>query len=270
MNLLDKPMITKDSFKAMEDMSYFIHSLIFDDLLIVAQKETNCFVLKSDEGLIVIDAIWPCEEAFNAIVSAIKDVGWNPDDIKKLVLTHGHLDHTGCGKWIVENYGAKTYLSKTDDDFWQNNPLRADILKDFDIDVYIQDGNVISLGNKSIYVFETPGHTPGGLSYTLDVSENGKEYKAALWGGSAPPMDLYGIVAYMKSLDYFIEQTEKHDVEVVLSNHTAFDNGIERIKYSRKRMSYMPNIYVIGQDNVRKYFQVFRNLCYKKLNSFEK
>ena len=136
---------------------------------------------------------------------------------------------------------SKTYLSKTDDDFWQNNPLRADILKDFDIDVYIQDGNVISLGNKSIYVFETPGHfiknhrqqfqtvaclisvifqscsvfynkdfwkleniqdgnvislgnksiyvfetpghTPGGLSYTLDVSENGKEYKAALWGG---------------------------------------------------------------------------------------
>lgn len=43
MNLLDKPMITKDSFKAMEDMSYFIHSLIFDDLLIVAQKQTALF-----------------------------------------------------------------------------------------------------------------------------------------------------------------------------------------------------------------------------------
>ena len=84
MNLLDKPIITKDTFQAMEDMSYFIHSLIFDDLLIVAQKETNCFVLKSDEGPIVIDAIWPCEEAFNAIVFAIEDVGWNPADIKKV------------------------------------------------------------------------------------------------------------------------------------------------------------------------------------------
>lgn len=270
MNLLDKPIITKDTFQAMEDMSYFIHSLIFDDLLIVAQKETNCFVLKSDEGLIVIDAIWPCEEAFNAIVFAIEDVGWNPADIKKLVLTHGHLDHTGCGKWIVEHYGAKAYLSKADDDFWKNNPLRTDIVKDFDIDVYIQDGDVISLGNRSIYVFETPGHTPGGLSYIFNVTENDQEYKAALWGGSAPPMDIQGIVNYMKSLDYFIEQTEKYNVEVVFSNHTAFDNGIERIRYSQKRMRYMPNIYVIGQNNVRKYFRIFRNLCYEKLKCFDK
>lgn len=269
MNLLDKPIITKDSFKAMEDMSYFIHSLIFDDLLIVAQRETNCFILKSDEGLIVIDAIWPCEEAFNAIVSAVEDVGWNPDDIKKLVLTHGHLDHTGCGKWFVNNYEAKTYLSKTDDDFWQNNPLRSDILKDFDIDVYIQDRDVVSLGNKSIDVFETPGHTPGGLSYIFNISENGKAYKAALWGGSTPPTDVHGIVTYMESLDYFIEQTEKHNVEIALSNHTAFDNGIERIKYSQKRMRYMPNAYVIGQNNVRKYFQLFRNLCYEQLKSID-
>lgn len=83
-------------------------------------------------------------------------------------------------------------------------------------------------------------------------------------------MDLHGIITYMKSLDYIIEQKEKHNVEVVLSNHTAFDNGIERIKYSQKRMSYMPNIYVIGQHNVRKYFQVFRNLCYEKLKNFGK
>lgn len=56
---LEKPVITLETIKAMEDMSYFTHALIFDDLLIIAQKETNCFVLKSSEGLIVIDAIWP-------------------------------------------------------------------------------------------------------------------------------------------------------------------------------------------------------------------
>lgn len=200
----------------------------------------------------------------------LKDVGWNPNDIKKLVLTHGHLDHTGAGKWFVEHYGVKTYLSKVDDDFWKKHPLRHGLLKDFDIDVYVQDGDIINLGNKSIYVFETPGHTPGGLSYIFDVSENSKEYKAALWGGSTPPSGVDGVVTYMKSLDYFIEQTEDYNVEVVFSNHTAFDNGMERIKYSQKRMRYMPNIYVIGQNNVRKYFQVFRNLCYEKLNIFEK
>lgn len=52
--------ITAETFRNMEDMSFFTHARIFDDLLIIAQKETNCFVLRSSEGLIVLDAIWPC------------------------------------------------------------------------------------------------------------------------------------------------------------------------------------------------------------------
>jgi metallo-beta-lactamase class B len=136
---LDKPVITMDNIKAMEDMSFFTHSLIFDDLLIVAQRETNCFVLKSTEGLIIIDAIWPSEEVFNAIIFAIRDAGWNPEDIRKLVLTHGHVDHTGCGKWIIDAYHPQTYLSERDDIFWKDEPVkknRPETWKDYCIDVY--------------------------------------------------------------------------------------------------------------------------------------
>lgn len=115
MNRLNKPIVTKETIKAMEDMSFFTHALIFDDVLIIAQKETNCFVLKTDDGLIVIDAIWPSKNVFDAIVDAINDVGWNPDTIKKFILTHGHVDHTGCGKYFVEKYNVKTYLSEVDD-----------------------------------------------------------------------------------------------------------------------------------------------------------
>jgi metallo-beta-lactamase class B len=71
---LDKPAFSSETIRAMEDMSFFTHSLIFDDLLIVAQRETNCFVLKTNDGLIIIDAIWPSKKAFDSIVAAIKDV----------------------------------------------------------------------------------------------------------------------------------------------------------------------------------------------------
>lgn len=54
-------------------------------------------------------------------------------------------------------------------------------------------------------------------------------------------------------------------VDVALSNHTAVDNGLERIAYSKKRMSYMPNIYIIGQDGFQKFRQVFRVLSYDML-----
>ena len=98
MNLPNLPVVTRETIRAMEDMTFFTHALIFDDLLIVAQRETNCFVLNTQAGLIVIDAIWPAKQAFDAIIAAIVDVGWCPADLKKLVLTHGHVDHTGCGK----------------------------------------------------------------------------------------------------------------------------------------------------------------------------
>lgn len=268
MKRLNKPIVTKDTIRNMEDMSWFIHAQIFDDLLIVAQKETNCFVLKTNDGLIVIDAIWPSYQAFDAIINAIEDIGWNPDTIKKLLITHGHVDHTGCGKHFVERYKVDTYLSREDDIFWEKHPTklnRPETWKDYDITVYVQDGDTITLGNKTIYVYSTPGHTPGGLSYIFPVTENGKTHMAGLWGGTTPPRTKNGVIQYLKSLDYFLEKAIDKQVDVALSNHTSVDNGLERIMYSKSRMSYMPNIYIIGQEGFRKYCQVFRAMSYDVL-----
>lgn len=268
MNRLNRPVFTKEIIREMEDMSFFIYAKIFDDLLIVAQKQTNCFVLKTSDGLIVIDAIWPAKEAFEAIIDSIEDVGWNPAAIKKLVLTHGHVDHTGCGKWFVERYHADTYLSKIDDIFWNEYPTKPDrpeTWKDYKINVYIQDGDTITLGDKTIYVYGTPGHTPGGLSYMFPVKEKGETHMAALWGGTTPPWTKNEVKQYLKSLDYFISEAICRKVDVALSNHTAIDNGLERIMYSKKRLDYMPNIYIIGQDGFQNYCQVFRTLSYEML-----
>lgn len=268
MNRLDKPVVTGATIRAMEDMSFFTHSLIFDDLLIVAQKETNCFVLKTRDGLIVIDAIWPAQEAYNAIINAIKEVGWNPDAIKKLVLTHGHVDHTGCGKWLVEQFHVDTYLSEADDMYWQEHPTKPDkpeTWKDYNIDHYLNDGDTITLGDKIIYVYSTPGHTPGCLSYIFPVKENKEIHMAALWGGATPPWTKPGVEQYLKSLEYFKDAALQKNVDVALSNHTAIDNGLERIAYSRKRMAYMPNIYILGSDAFRDYCQVFRTMSHEVL-----
>lgn len=264
----DKPIITIETIKAMEDMTFFTHAKIFDDLLIVSQKETNCFVLKTSKGLVIIDAIWPSIKVYNAIVNAILDVGWNPNEIKKLILTHGHVDHTGCGSFFVKKHNVQTYLSKIDDIFWTENPTKPDrpeTWKDFEINVYINDGDTISIGNKVIYVYSTPGHTPGCLSYMFQVKEDEKTYMAALWGGTTPPWTKDGIKQYLDSLDYFISKAKSKNVEVALSNHTAIDNGLERIEYSKKRLSYMPNIYIIGENGFLNYCKVFKTLSYEML-----
>ncbi|MDU7337273.1 MAG: MBL fold metallo-hydrolase [Clostridium sp.] len=263
MNLINRPLITRETIESMEDMSFFIHALIFDDLLIVSQKETNCFVLKSTEGLIVIDAIWPDQRAFNAIVSAMREVGWEPESIQKLVLTHGHVDHTGCGKWFVEKYGVTTFMSQIDDSYWRDHPVKPDrpnTWKDYQIDVYLNNEDCITLGDKTIYAYSTPGHTPGGFSFIFPVKEEGVTHMAALWGGTTPPRTKPEVKQYLASLEYFMSVAEFHNVDVALSNHTAVDNGLERIAYSKKRMSYMPNIYIIGKNGFRNYCKVFRTM----------
>ena len=81
------------------------------------------------------------------------------------------------------------------------------------------------------------------------------------------PWTRNGIEQYLTSLDYFMGEAQKEKVDVALSNHTSVDNGLERIAYSKKRMAYMPNIYIIGQNGFQKYCQVFRTLSYKMLEN---
>ena len=133
--------------------------------------------------------------------------------------------------------------------------------------MYVQGGDTIISGDKAIKVYATPGHTPGCLSYIFPVKEDGEVHMAALWGGTTPPWTRNGIEQYLTSLDYFMGEAQKEKVDVALSNHTSVDNGLERIAYSKKRMAYMPNIYIIGQNGFQKYCQVFRTLSYKMLEN---
>lgn len=265
MNLLQKPVITFKTFQNMGDMSWFYHALLFDDLLAVTQRETCCFVLNTADGLAVIDAIWPAREAFEAIIDAIRDVGWKPEDLRHLLLTHGHMDHTGCGRYLVEEYGVQTYLSRIDDQFWAEHPLqpeRPETWKDYKISHYLENGDTLRLGGTWINAYLTPGHTPGCLSYIFPVTEEGRCHTAALWGGATPPRDRDGAVQYLRSLDRFLAEAERLGADVALTNHTAIDSGLPRMRYARERMACLPNPYVIGVQGFRQFCQVFRTMAY--------
>ena len=272
---MNLPMYKIDIQKLLADMpdaSWFTHAQIFDDLLCVANKSTASFILKTSEGLIVIDAIYPKEEMFKAIVSAIEDIGWNPADIRKFVITHGHFDHCGCGKWLVDSFGCETYLSKIDDDFWSENPFfpdRPDSWKDFNIVHYIDDGDVFTLGDNWIRVLFTPGHTPGGLSFIFPVHDNGVEHMAGMWGGTNPPATIEGNVQYLSSIEHFSKETAKYHCDVPICNHPDFDNGYIKMEYARNRKAHMPNCYCIGEDGFQLFNDIFKNLAYGKLRAID-
>lgn len=261
----NKPKLTLDTVKRMEDMTWFTHAQIFDDLLIVAQKETACYVWKTAEGLVVFDGIWPDERVYNQLITAIEEAGWENCPISKYVMTHGHIDHVGCGKWLKENHHAEAILSEEDDELRHSTPSeegRSESWKDFTIDRYIKDGDIIDCGDKHITVLATPGHTKGCMSFIFPVLDNGKEHVACLFGGATPPWeDETGKEVQKQSVRKFMKVAKDNHCDVALVNHTAFDAGIEKIAYSRARMTHLPNIYVLGEDGVQKFCEVFINVA---------
>ena len=260
----DIPELTIETIKRMGDMSWFNHAQIFDDLIIVAQKETACYILKTEAGLVVIDGIWPDKKVYDEIICSIDEAGWGEKGISMFFMTHGHIDHVGCGKWLKEQSGAKTFLSEEDDRLRLSTPHedgRSDNWKEFEIDEYISDGDMIDCGDRKIYVISTPGHTKGSLSFIFPVHENGEKHMACLFGGATPPRgDENGRELQRQSINKFTRIAGERDCDVALTNHTAFDCGLERIAYSRARISHLPNIYILGKDGVQEFCRVFERI----------
>ncbi len=102
------------------------------------------------------------------LIEKLKD-----ENVKYILLTHGHFDHIGGVNLVKEKTGAKVVIHKEDEEMlcdgdknefkrsygYDMPPIYADIL--------VEDGSEIMLGNSRITVLHTPGHTKGGVCYVL-------------------------------------------------------------------------------------------------------
>ncbi|MBQ6474180.1 MAG: MBL fold metallo-hydrolase, partial [Victivallales bacterium] len=112
-------------------------------------------------------------------------------DIRVILHSHGHYDHLGATKALLEIAPkAKTYIGEADVDFangkldltWARE-LGYEYREAFEPDHALHDGDFIRLGSTEILCLSTPGHTPGVMSFFFDVTEDGKTYRAGMHGG---------------------------------------------------------------------------------------
>lgn len=227
---------------------------VFDNVYCIGTISVVAWVINTSDGLILIDSMWDDRDA-KLIEEGIKGFGLDPKNLKYIILSHGHGDHYGGAKYLREKYGAKVVLTKTDTDLMYNlntgaNSPRSPKTK---VDIYSKDKDIIKLGDFSIKILETPGHTAGCTSFIFPVKYKGKEYTAVLWGGTGLPKDKDLIEKYKKSAEYFKKEAIAGNAEVSLTAHLFADNGYANLEKVRNLKEGEQNPFIMSKDNMEKY-----------------
>ena len=97
--------------------------------------------------------------------------------IKYILLTHGHFDHIGAVKYLTEHLNIPYFIHKKDLDFIKNADISA---KHFGLKIenpplqnnFVKEGDKFNIGEFSISVLETPGHSQGSVSYLIKEENN--------------------------------------------------------------------------------------------------
>ncbi|MGL5050005.1 MAG: metallo-beta-lactamase, partial [Fusobacteriaceae bacterium] len=149
----------------LNDNTPLVPTKVFDNLYCIGSKSVVAWALKTEDGIILIDSMWDDKDA-QTIISGMEKLGLDPKEIKYIIVTHGHGDHYGGANYIRNKYNSKVIMTSVDAKLMNtlnvgpNSPRSPKT----PVDILVKDGDKITLGNTSVQIIETPGHTPGGLS----------------------------------------------------------------------------------------------------------
>lgn len=236
---------------------------VFDNLLFVGHRGISAWVIETSSGLILIDTLASAQQAEDYIVEGLKVLGRNPADIKVIVITHGHGDHYGGATHLVQQFGPKVLMGAPDWEILKVPENRIDSPGWSQVPVpdrTVSQAEVVTLGNTSVRLLLTPGHTPGTLSVSFDVEDGGRRHSVILWGGTGFNFgqDVERLGIYADSAETMRGRVLAENIDVLLSNHANRDRAHEKIALLKQRAVGDSHSFVMSSERVARAFEVFR------------
>jgi metallo-beta-lactamase class B len=229
---------------------------VFDNLYFVGSRIHSAWAMTTSEGIILIDTLFDYNSE-EAIVGGLQKLGLDPANVKYVIISHGHRDHVGGARLMQDRFKSRIVISAPDWDgldkmqnaYPQGKPVR---------DIVATDGQKITLGDGSVTLVHTPGHTPGTMSMIFEVKDGGKPLTVAYSGGTA-----FNFVNTVPAFETYIASQRKMaaaaaiaKATVLMSNHSEFDNAVIKIRTIAARQKGEPHPFEIGAGAVGRYFKV--------------
>jgi len=224
---------------------------VFDNLYWIGSTEDSAWAVVTSDGIILVDTGY--DYSIKELSDGLKKLGSDPSQIKYVVLSHAHGDRYFGAKYLQDTYKARIIMSEAD---WgvmakSNEPNELKARKD----MIATDGQKVTLGDMTVTLYLTPGHTPGTVSTLIPGLKDGNQrHVGVIWGGMAPSYARYGIQYYptlaetfktwSTSIKRFHDIANKANADVYLAIHPHYDKTIDKLRAIKYRKPGDPHPFV--------------------------
>src|SRR5579871_7031322 len=226
----------------------------FDDLYWMGTPSTSSWLLTSDDGYILYDT-QRVYDADDVLVAGIKKLGFDPANVKYVIISHGHAGETGGAYLFQSRYGSRIVMNDWDmveasvNGYPTGKPKR---------DIVPTDGMKITVGNRTVTLYLTPGHTPGTISGVFQVHDRGKPLTVFYSGGTEFnfPNDVAHFDQYLASVRRQAELAKAAGATVIINNQSQFNGAADKLRMLADRRDGERHPLDVGPDAVGRYFAI--------------
>jgi metallo-beta-lactamase class B len=226
----------------------------FDDLYWMGTPSTSSWVLTSDDGYILYDT-QGVYDAEDVLVGGLTNLGLHPAKVKYVIVSHAHAGESGGAYLFQSRYGSHIVMNDWDMVEASVNGYPAGKPKR---DIVATDGMKITVGNRTVTIYLTPGHTPGTISSIFQVHDNGKPLTVVYSGGTEFnfPNDVPHFDQYLASERKLASLAAAARATIILNNQSQFNGAATKLRMLKDRYAGEPHPLDVGTEAVARYFKI--------------
>lgn len=235
----------------------------------------STWAVTTSAGIILIDSGYDYS-APTLISDGLKKMGQDPAQIKYVILSHAHGDRYFGSRYIQDAYGAHVIMSERDWDVLAKSDEPDEIKPKKDM--IATDGMKLSLGDTTLTLYLTPGHTPGTISTLIPLKDGNEKHVGAVWGGINPSLVRYrvkyfadwreSLKTWSASAARFQAVATKAGADTYLTIHPFYDNALEKIHLMQYRKPGSPHP-LVSKDNLNRFLTIIKECSDAQLARIE-